>query len=50
MLGEAPTPGRHRLAADAKGLGHPEVGRTGFGAGQDDADALGQSLAHATPA
>jgi hypothetical protein len=49
VLGEASAPGRHRLAADAQDLSHPEVGRAGFGTSQHDADALGQCLANATP-
>ncbi len=50
VLGEAPAPGRHRLASHAQRLGHPEVGRARFGAGQDYPDALGHGLPHATPA
>jgi hypothetical protein len=52
VRGEAPAPGRHRLAADAQGPGHAQVGRAGLGAGQHDPDALGQGqgLADAAPA
>jgi hypothetical protein len=49
-LGEAPAPGRHRLAAHAQSGGHPGVGRARLRAGQHDLDALGQGLAHAAPA
>ena len=50
VRGEAPAPGRHRRPADTECCGDTAVGGARLGAGQDDPDALRQSLTPAAPA